>query len=384
MTGPLEGIRVLDFGRYIAGPMAARLLADLGADVVKIEDPEGDPFRFWQSDERSFSPQFAAYNRNKRSVVLDLRSPEAITRVLALVDDSDVLVENFRPGVMDRLGLGSAVLLERNPALVYCSISGFGATGPSSQRPSFDTIVSAASGLFSQILDETDPVLVGPAFSDLVAGLFAAQGVLAALVARTSTGRGQLVEVSMLAAILAGLLSEPAGTFLDTGGITRASTRQERAQAYAVAGRDGKPFVIHLSVPDKFWVALTNAIERPDLREDERFANRAARYRNYAALRDILREAFRSRTRDEWFGILDAADIPNGPLNGIDTVFEDPQVAHLGLVVETLIPGQPPLRSLRYPVDFSATPTSVRLHPPELGEGNVDIFGDLISDPAPR
>jgi formyl-CoA transferase len=339
----------------------------LGADVIKVEDPEGDPFRRWQSDERPFSPQFAAHNRNKKSVVLDLRSESGLRDFLLLADLADVLIENFRPGVTDRLGIGAESLTQRNPRLVYCAITGFGQTGPYADRPSFDTIVSAIGGLYAQLLDATHPVLAGPPFADLTGGLFAVQGILAALLARSTTGRGQVVHVSLLAALASGLLAEPASTYLDVGESTGPTTRQKRAQAYVVAGSDNRAFVIHLSVPEKFWNALTRVIGEPQLVSDVRFASRRLRYEHYDELDNILKAAFARRPRQYWLDRLRDADVPHGPVNDLGDVFADPALETLDLVHEMPMPGSRPLRSARYPVDFSLTPASVRRTPPGLG-----------------
>lgn len=374
-TDLLAGTRVLDLGRYIAGPFAARLLADLGADVIKVEDPDGgDPFRGWQSAERPFSPQFAAYNRDKRSVTIDLGCDTGRGALIALARTADVLIENFRPGVADRLGIGYAALHAENPTLVYCAITGFGNAGPYVHRPSYDTIISAISGLYSQLIDTDDPVPVGPAFSDLLAGMFASQTVLAALVERSRSGVGRRVDVSMLGAMVAGLLSEPSTTYLDTGQLTKRDTRQRRAQAFAVVAGDGLPFVVHLSVPEKFWLALTDVLERTDLRDVDEFRTREARVKNYVALARALKDAFRTRPRAEWFARLDAADVPYAPVYRIDEVFVDPQVEHLGLTEVIESPGERPLRMSGFPYLVDGQVPRSRKLPPVLGRDTFDVL----------
>lgn len=375
MTGALAGVRVLELSRYIAAPVTGKLLGELGADVVKIEDPDGgDPMRRWQSGDRPHSPQFAVYNRTKRGIALDLKRDEGREVFLRLVDGADVVVENFRPGVMDRLGLGWEVLSARNPRLIQAAISGFGETGPAVTRPAYDTVISAMGGLFSQILDPDHPQPVGPAFSDLLAGIAAAYGILAALVARERTGRGQFVDASMLRAVV-GLLAEPGTVFLDQDQVTVANTRQRRAQAYGLVSSDGLAFVIHMSVPEKFWVAVTAAFDLDHLRADPRFADRQARHDNYEELDRILKEAARTRTRAEWFETLDAVDVPHGPINGFDDLFDDEQVAAMGMVEEVdMGEGVRPFRQVGPMIRMSDTPLVVDPPAPGLGQHTREVL----------
>lgn len=373
--GPLAGIRVIELSRYIAAPVAGKALGEMGADVVKVEDPgRGDPMRYWQSGDRPYSPQFAAYNRNKRGITLDLKTAEGAAALRLLATGADVILENFRPGVMDRLGLGYESLAAANPGLVYCAITGFGADGPYAARPAYDTVISAMGGMYSQVLDEARPQPVGPAFSDLLAGAFAVQGILAALLSRERTGRGQFVDAAMLRAVL-GFLVEPGTNFLDMGEVTVPNTRQRRAQAYGAIAADGLPFVVHMSVPEKFWIAVTDAVDRPELREDPRFATRDARHDNYHELDTILKEAFATKPRAAWFEILAAADVPHGPIHGFDTVFADPQVEHLGIVSELPMgEGQRPYRQVGPPIILSDTPVAATRRAPLLGEHTEEVL----------
>jgi crotonobetainyl-CoA:carnitine CoA-transferase CaiB-like acyl-CoA transferase len=377
VSGALEGIRVLELSRYIAAPVTGKLLGELGADVVKIEEPDGgDPMRRWQSGDRDHSPQFAVYNRTKRGITLDLKHPGGLGAFLRMADQADVVVENFRPGVMDRLGAGYSVLSDRNPRLVYCAITGFGPTGPYADRPAYDTVISAMGGLFSQIIDVDHPQPVGPAFSDLLAGLSAAHGVLAALVARHRTGTGQFVDASMLRSVV-GLLAEPGSVFLDQGQVTVANTRQRRAQAYGLVSADGYPFVVHMSVPERFWMAVTEVFDLTDLRNDPRFVDRQARHDNYEALDEVLKGAARTRTRDEWFAALAAADVPHGPINGFAELFDDPQVAELGIVEQVPMPGgRRPLTQVGPQFALSATPLRIEPPAPGLGEHTDQVLAD--------
>lgn len=375
MSGALEGVRVLELSRYIAAPVTGKLLGEFGADVVKIESPgTGDPMRHWQSGDRAHSPQFAVYNRTKRGITLDLKRARGVETFLRLAATADVVVENFRPGVMDRLGVGWPVLSERNPRLIYCAITGFGPTGPYVDRPAYDTVISAMGGLFSQLIDLERPQPVGPAFSDLLAGLTAAHGILAALHARERTGRGQLVDASMLRAVV-GLLAEPGSVFLDQGQDTVSNTRQRRAQAYGMVSSDGLPFVVHMSVPEKFWLAVTEVFDVIELRTDERFADRMARHDNYATLDRILKSAALRRTRADWFRLLEDADVPHGPINSFADVFEDPQVAELGIIEEISMPaGERDLKQVGPSLRLSENPLRVEPPAPNLGQHTAEVL----------
>lgn len=383
--GPLSGVRVIELGRYIAAPYAGKLLADLGADVVKVEDTtRGDPMRVWQSGDRPYSPQFAAYNRNKRGVTLDVKTAAGRDILLRMLDGADVLLENFRPGVTDRLGVGWDVVSSRNPKLIYCSVTGFGSAGPYVHRPAYDTIISAMSGMYGMILDPSAPRPVGPAFSDLLSGQFAALSIVAALHHRSATGSGQRIDVSMLGAVI-GFVTEAATTFLDTGEITARDTRQRRAQAYGLVSSDALPFVVHMSVPEKFWVALTDAMGIPGLRDDPRFATRQDRYDNYDALDAELKAAAAKRTRAEWMEILATADMPHAPVNTIDEVFDDPQVRTMDLV-EELAPadGARPVRMAGRFAAMSQTPIATHRLAPGYGEHNDEVLDGLGYDDAAR
>ncbi|UYN83813.1 MAG: CoA transferase [Microcella sp.] len=374
-SGPLQGIRVIELGQYIAGPYAAKLLGDLGADVIKVEAPDGDPMRRWQGTE-GYSPQFAAYNRNKRSVVLDLKTDEGLSALLSLAESADVLLENFRPGVADRLGFGPAVLAERNPRLISCAITGFGSVGPMAARPSYDTVISAVGGMYSQIVPADSVRPLGPAFSDLLAGQAASQAVLAALVARGRTGVGESISVPMVGALI-DFLTESASTFLQTGEVSHPDSRPRRAQAYGFTGSDGRAFIVHLSVPEKFWTGLLDVIERPDLADDDRFSSREGRVRHYDELDRELKSVMSTRPRAEWFSRLEAADIPHGPLNTVADLFDDPQIASMELVENLTQPDGTTVRIPRHSVDFSASARPVYRAAPLLGADTAAVLADL-------
>lgn len=377
MAGPLRGIRVIESCSYISGPFAGKLLGDLGAEVIKVEQPgAGDPFRAWQSAARPFSPQFAAYNRNKKSLTLNLKTHQGLEIFLELARRADVVMENFRPGVADELGIGWEQLRPLNDHLIYCAITGFGSSGPYVHRPSYDSIASALSGFYSMLFDPRNPVPVGPPFSDLMSGMFAAQGILAALVARAESGRGQRLEVSMLGAML-GYITEAASTFLDLGEVPGPDTRPRRAQVYAFVARDGLPFIVHLSSPPKFWQALAAAVGKPELVDNPRFKTRDLRFEHYYELDAILKEAMRQRPRAEWFRILEELDVPHAPLYRMDEVFDDPQVRHMDMVDRVELPGYGTMRMAGYPIELSETPCETIHAPPLLGQHNGEVLSEL-------
>jgi crotonobetainyl-CoA:carnitine CoA-transferase CaiB-like acyl-CoA transferase len=330
--GPLAGLRVIEVGQYISGPYASKLLADMGADVVKVESQAGDPMRRWEGEGGGTSPQFEAYNRNKAGVVLDLKSQDGLAALLGLVAGADVLIENFRPGVAARLGFDYRSLRKVNPQIILCSVTGFGPAGPYADRPAYDTVISAIAGMYSQVVPPDALRPAGPAFSDLLSGMSAAQAVLAALHDRERTGQGQHVEVSMLGAVI-DFLTESASTWLQTRATTGPDSRPRRAQAYLCTGSDGEAFVVHMSVPERFWTGFLEVLERPDLGADPRFATREARVANYDALDEVIKAETSRRPRAYWLARLAEHDIPHGPMNGVDTLFDDPQVQAMGLVV---------------------------------------------------
>ena len=374
-TGPLSGLTVIEVGRYIAAPFAGRQLAAMGADVIKVEEPgTGDPMRGWEgasnAQSRPYSPQFAAYNLGKRSTELDLRTAEGKAALRDLAGTTDVLIENFRPGVMDRLGLGRDPLIAANPRLIYCSITGFGPSGPLAGQPSYDTVISALSGMYSLLMPLADPAVgpapVGPALSDLLAGLYAVQGILAALHYRELAGTGQAVDVTMLGAVLS-FLGEAVTSTAETGQPPEPDTRQRRAQAFGATGADGLAFVVHLSVPDKFWHALCAAMDAPGWREEPRFATRQGRYDHYAELDTLIKAQARTRPRAEWFAAFAAHDLPHAPLNTLADVARDPQVVAMGLIEHIPVPGGPPMAVTASPISFSATPSGRPGPAPLLG-----------------
>ena len=330
LAGVLGGIRVVEQGTFITGPCAGMMLADLGADVIKIESPGGDPYRSYQGER--YSPHFQAYNRNKRGIALDLKSDADRKVFEGLIREADVFIQNFRPGTCERLGSGPERLRELNPRLVYCSISGFGRNGPYAERPSYDSVAQALSGFLSVVVDPQDPKFLGPALADAITGMYAAYGVLGALVQRGRTGEGTLVEVSMLEA-MTHFAIEPFAAYFALGTAPRSADRPRLAQAYILRTADERLIVLHLSSLEKFWSGLVQALDDPQLARDPRFHTRQARIDHYEVLRAELMARFAARDLEYWAARLRRHDVPHAPINGIDEVVADPQVAHLGIIV---------------------------------------------------
>lgn len=375
-AGPLEGVVVVEFGRFVTAPYAARVLGDLGASVIKLEGLDGDPFRTFSGDVEQ-SPHFRALNRNKRSLALDVRTAEGRELMRRLVASADVFIENSRPGSMARMGLGYEELSALNPGLVYCSISGTGADGPYASRPAYDMVGQALSGLAHSSLDPDTLQVTGTNTSDSVTGLNAAVSIASALFGRAAHGRGTLIEIDMLSSSLSFLGAE-AQIFLDTGRNPEPTTRPANSLSFAMRCADGGLIGLHLSSVPKFWEGLTDVLGRPELRDDARFGSRAERSRNYQELRHELQEAFLRKPRAEWLDALIAADVPAAPINTISEVVDDPQVRHLGLVQPLSHPRLGESRTIGAPHRFSAYPETALAHPPRLGEHSDAIVAGLL------
>jgi crotonobetainyl-CoA:carnitine CoA-transferase CaiB-like acyl-CoA transferase len=360
MTRALRGIRVIEQGTFITGPCAGMMLADLGADVIKIESPEGDPYRAYQGGQ--YSPHFQAYNRNKRSLALDMKQSGERELFQTLVRAADVYIQNFRPGTTERLGAGVASMLKLNPRLIYCSISGFGASGPYAERPSYDSVAQALSGFLSVVVDYRRPQFLGPALADAITGLYASQGILGALVQRGRSDRGCHVEISMLEA-MTHFAVEPFAAFFALGQVPNSADRPRLAQAYILRTADERLIAIHLSSLEKFWKGLVAALEAPELATDPRFNPRERRIAEYETLRLELDARFVRKPLAHWIERLQAEDVPYAPVNRIDEVVSDPQVKHLGVVVPVESPHSA-IRSVRPPLKFDGhTDQSVNAAP---------------------
>ena len=374
----MSGIRIVEVGRFVTGPEAAVLLADLGAEVIKVESVEqGDPFRQWGAG--GYAPNFCSLNRNKKSLALNFAVPEGLAVLLALLDTADVVIENFRPGQTERWGWGYATLAARNPRLIYCGISGFGRTGPYVDRPGYDTIGVAMSGLLSVLSDLEDPQPMGISLSDHLTGIYAAYGIMGALFARERTGVGQRVDTSLLQATVS-FMSENIATYYTTGEVPTQAKRARGAGVWAFVAGDGKPFVIHLSSPSKFWESLAKVVGHPEWITDERFSSRGARRANYDELKALLGNEFKTNTREHWLDTLVNADVPCAPINTLEEVFADPQVNALGMHRTIIHPIKGPVELGAPGVSLSDTPLEWELAPPMLGEHSGSILESLGYD----
>ena len=365
---PLDGIRVIDFSRVLAGPLCSALLGDLGAEVIKIEPPTGDDYRAIGPFAGDESGLFNAMNRNKQSIVIDLKRDEGRALAQALCAQADVVVENFRPGVAERLGIGYAELSARHPALVYASVSGFGQTGPESHRPAYDIILQAMCGLMDATgSPDGAPTLVGDSISDVVSGIFASWGVLAALLARERTGKGTLVDVSMFDATLsltAGLVARYA-----TNGVAprRVGNRHASSAPFgAYRAKDGYFVVAVLN--NRLFERFAQAIGQPELINDIRFTDDATRSDNETALRVCIESWSGIRSIAEVNACLSAAGIPVAPIQNISEALESEQARERDLLVETKAADGTTVRLPRQPVHFSAWPATRTARAPGLGE----------------
>jgi formyl-CoA transferase len=309
-------------------------------------------------------------------VVLDLKSPDGAEAARALAAAADVLIENFRVGTMDRLGLGYDALRAGNPRLIYASITGFGPSGPYAERAGYDTVGQAMSGLLSVLTDLSRPQPMGISLSDHLTGMMAAYGILGALMAREKTGRGQRVDTSLLAATVA-FLGENAARFFETGKRPSRATRTHSAQVYAFVDADGKGFVVHLSSPTKFWQGLTRVAGHPEWQEDPRFKAKRDRQQNYDVLHGLLAEIFGTRERDYWLALLGEHDVPSAPIYTLDEVFADPQVKHLGLKREVPHPKLGQVSLVGGGVTLSETPAEIRSVAPDYGQHTDEILARI-------
>ena len=380
--GPLGNIRVLDFTRVLAGPFATQLLGDLGADIVKIEAPgKGDDTRHFPPFLGELSHYFIALNRSKRSIVLDLRKPEAIEIVRRMAATADVVIENFRPGVMDRLGLGYAALAAINPRIVYCAISGFGATGPMSDKPSFDIVTQALSGAMSVNGEPGQPpVKLGLPLGDMVGGIYGSIGVLAALNERNETGRGRKIDLSLLDGLM-GMLGYLAQLYFVNGtSPAPVGTRHPNLVPYgAFKASDG--YIIVACLTEEFWKNLARAIGQPDLPADERFRDYPSRLKHRDALDAIVQAAIGARPVAEWLKILDENDVPHAPILSVGQALEHPNTTARGMVETVTHPVVGEMRLVGRPIRYEGAPQAPLTPPPLLGEHGAAILRELLDMP---
>jgi crotonobetainyl-CoA:carnitine CoA-transferase CaiB-like acyl-CoA transferase len=377
----LSGLSVLDLSRVVAGPYCAMLLGDLGADVIKLERPgQGDDLRHWRG-RAGMSAVFAAINRHKRSVAIDLQQPEGARLGLELARRADVVIENFLPGVADRLGIGYPAVRALNPTVIYASVTGFGQTGPYARRPGYNTIAQGMSGLMALTgMPGQPPTKVGGSVADLAAAFVAFGAINAALVHRLQTGRGQHLDVSLLASTLA-LLPDPAAHFFESGvRPARAGNRNPHlTPAEAFQTKDGLINVVLMN-PGQ-WERFCDALGDRALAHDPRFATNEARLAHREAFRARVEQTLATATTAAWVARFEQAAIASGPIYEFDEVFEDPQVRHLGLVTEVDQPGLGRVRMLGFPFRASAAPFTLRRPAPKLGEHTAEVLGELGLDP---
>ncbi|QDW40541.1 CoA transferase [Bradyrhizobium sp. KBS0727] len=375
MYGVLNEIRIVEQGVFISGPCAGMMLADLGADVIKVETPgEGDPYRSFKSG--FYSAHFQAYNRNKRSVCFDLKKDDDRSLFHNLIRRADVYVQNFRPGVAERIGADYATLAKINPNLIYCSITGFGPDGPYAARPVYDSVAQAMSGFLGVAIDPEQPRFLGPALADAITGIYASLAIAGALVERSRTGRGRRVEISMLEAMMH-FAVEPFMGFLALNEIPKGSDRPRIAQAYIVRCKDQKLIAFHLSSLEKFWRVLVEVVGVPQLGVDARFATRQNRIDNYDTLNDELNEIFGKGDRSDWLERLENADLPYAPINQIDEVMKDPQALHLGMFVPVTKRIEGATQTVRPPFTFDGERSEGVIAAPLVGQHNNAIRGAL-------
>jgi crotonobetainyl-CoA:carnitine CoA-transferase CaiB-like acyl-CoA transferase len=372
---PLTGVKVVEFCQVLAGPYCGMLLADLGAEVIKIEPPEGDMMRQWPPISEGFSENFASINRNKRSVALDLKNPQHKEAARKLVLSADVLLENNRPGVMDRLGLGYASFKDEKPGLIYCSISAFGQTGPRAKDGGFDVTVQAMSGIMSVTGEpEGAPVKAGVPMSDVGTGLYAALTIVSLLRRVAGGGPGAHVDASMLGASLgmaALQTSELFGSGKDPKRLGSAHPRNAPYQAFKA--RDG--YFVIAAGNNKLWQSVTEVVARPDLLSDPRFATTLLRAQNQVALKDLLEVEFAKNGVDYWIDAFEKAGVPYGRINSYSQILADPQVQHMGWVEEMELPSGVKTKTFGWPIGISGVDLKMRRNPPALGADNETVLG---------
>ena len=378
MTDVLKGVRVVELSTVITAPLTGLMLADLGAEVIKVEHPQGgDPFRNFRGGR--YSPNFVAYNRGKRSVQLDLRTEAGRAILLELAARADVLLENYRPGVMDKLGLGDDVLRAANARLIHCSITGFGASGPYSARPAYDNVAVALSGISSVQLDPEHPQSSGPTIADNATGMFACYGILGALYDRERNGRGRRVDVNMLEAGIA-FIPDPFANYTRAGIVSDRLTRVAASQSFAFRCGDGKLLSVHLSSQPKFFEAMAAALERPDLVRDERFATRELRIANYGELTGMLAEIVATKPLAHWMNVLEQNDVPSAPVQSLQDVLDDPQVRHLDTFYRQRHPTEGEITAIHRPVLIDGVREERVLPAPTLGEHTDEVLAELGYD----
>ena len=381
MPGPLHGYRIVDLTSNVSGPLATMMLADQGADVIKVEAPEGgDATRSGGNRRAGFTASFLNNNRNKRSIVLDLKKPAAVQALLRLSARADVFVQNFRPGVAERLGAGEDAVRAVSPKIVYVSISGFGEKGPYATKPAYDPVIQGFSGLatIQAGSDEARPRLLRTILPDKLTAITASQAITAALLARERTGEGQHVRLSMLEAVLAFMWSSDMG---DQTFVGDAPSQQTPASAHDLIYDTANGYITVAALTDRQWAGLAKAVEHPEWLADPRFQTSALRQKNIDARLELTQQALLTRPATEWLERLTAAQVPCGPVQTRNQVIRHPQVEALGLVVETEHEKAGRLRQTRTPARFSRTPAKIRCGAPTLGQHTEEILTEIGYSP---
>ena len=379
ISGALEGFTCIDVSGHVAGPYASSLLGDLGCDVIKVELPNGgDTHRGRNPKYEGYGPSFRALNRNKKSVTIDLRQKKGGEILRRLLATADIFLENFRPPTRAKLGLDYEELAALNPKLVHCSISGYGQSGPYRDKPGFDTIGQALSGMMSLVTDLDDPKVAGISFVDHTAGIFAAHGIMAALLARGKTGRGQFIDVSLLQVAIAFIESHVADYL--NGGEPVSRVNFPKGRIYSLLDCVGKPFMVHLSSHNQAWEGLLRAGELDGLIGDPRFASNKHRTDRHDEIVQILRAQFRTKAREYWLARLDENQIPHAPINIIEEVFENPQIKHLGIPRQITHPKMGTSNLVGSPINMSGTPPKFFRPAPLLGEQTEEVLNKLGYD----
>jgi crotonobetainyl-CoA:carnitine CoA-transferase CaiB-like acyl-CoA transferase len=385
-SGPLAGLKILEFGQIAAGPFAGSLLADLGADVVKVEKPDGgDDMRYWPpmsagEHGADYSENFASVNRNKRSIAVDLKDAAQVARLKKLCGIADAIIENFRPGVLDRLGLGYQTLNAVSPRLVYCSINGYGHTGPYASKGAFDATVQGMSGVMS-VTGETDgpPLKCGVPLGDFGAGLYGAFCITAAILQARETGRGAFIDCSMLAGLL-GMAALQTSEYFGTGQAPRRlGSAHPRSAPYQGFQASDAPFMIAAG-NDKLWIDVCEAVGIPALKTDARFATNTLRATNQKELEKILQPVFSRRTKAEWLAEFDRRGVPCAPINTYPEILNDPHVQFNRLVRDMTLPNGKRTKTVAFPMKISGYEFEIYRQPPELGEHNDEVYAEWLKD----
>jgi len=378
MDGPLQGVMILDLSRVLAGPFATMVLRDLGAEVIKVEQPgRGDIARGNGPFIDSYSSYFLSLNRGKKSLTLDLTKAQGKDIFLKLVPQADVVVENFVPGTMKQWGLDYEVLQKHNPRLIYAACSGFGQTGPYAQKPAFDVIVQAMSGIMT-ITGEPGgpPVRPGVSLGDIAAGLFLCLGILAALLERSVSGKGQMVDTGMLDCQVA-IMENAFARYFATGEVPGPlGTRHPVFTPFQIF--QTRDHYVAVAITGEQWPLFCATIERLDIMDVPRFADGYSRTQHYGELEPILNEAFKTKTTRDWLDAFEAVGIPCGPVNTIDKVAEDRQIAARQMIVELSARGSRPLKAINTPIKLSRTPGRVDQPSPGLGEHTEEVLSSLL------